>query len=79
MSTLVLGRPRPAQPGFAAALRSERIKLTSVRSTWWTLAAMVIIGVGGTTLICAFNADWLASEGADDSPGSFITWGMMIA
>ena len=79
MSTLVLGRPRPAQPGFAAALRSERIKLTSVRSTWWTLAAMVIIGVGGTTLICAFNADWLASEGADESPGSFITWGMMIA
>ena len=78
MSTLVHGRHQLAQP-FAAALRSERIKLTTVRSTWWTLAAMVVIGAGGTTLICAFNADWLASSSADESAGSFITWGMMIA
>jgi ABC-2 type transport system permease protein len=79
MSTLVQGRHQLAQPGFAAALRSERIKLTTVRSTWWTLASMVVIGAGGTTLICALNAEWLASNAADESAGSFITWGMMIA
>jgi ABC-2 type transport system permease protein len=69
----------PARPGFGAALRSEWIKLTSVRSTWWTLAAMLVLGAGLTTLICWQNADWLASPEADESPGSFITWGMMIA
>ena len=79
MTTLVLGRPVSDKAGFAATLRSERIKLTSVRSTWWTLAAMVVIGSVGTTLICAFNADWLASGHADEAAGSFITWGMMIA
>ena len=79
MTTLVLGRPVSDKAGFAATLRSERIKLTSVRSTWWTLAAMVVIGSVGTTLICAFNADWLASGNADEAAGSFITWGMMIA
>jgi ABC-2 type transport system permease protein len=29
--------------------------------------------------MCWANADWLASADADESPGSFITWGMMIA
>ncbi len=79
MSTLVHGRHQIVQPGFAAAVRSERIKLTTVRSTWWTLASMVVIGAGGTTLVCALNAEWLASNAADESAGSFITWGMMIA
>jgi len=79
MSTLVHGRHQIAKPGFAAALRAERIKLTTVRSTWWTLASMVVIGVGGTVLVCALNAEWLASNAADESAGSFITWGMMIA
>jgi ABC-2 type transport system permease protein len=79
MSTLVHGRHQIAKPGFAAVLRAERIKLTTVRSTWWTLASMVVIGVGGTVLVCALNAEWLASNAADESAGSFITWGMMIA
>ena len=79
MSTLVHGRHQIVQPGFVAALRAERIKLTTVRSTWWTLASMVVIGVGGTVLVCALNAEWLASNAADESAGSFITWGMMIA
>lgn len=62
-----------------ATLKSEWIKIASVRSTWWTLAAMLVLGAGLTTLICWQNADWLASAEADESPGSFITWGMMIA
>lgn len=64
---------------FLKAIRSEWIKLWSVRSTWWTVAALVILGAGLTTLMCWGNADWLASDDADESPGSFITWGMMIA
>ena len=66
-------------PGFGAVLRAEWHKLTSVRSTWWTVAALVVLGAGLTILMCWGNADWLASDDADESPGSFITWGMMIA
>lgn len=64
---------------YLKAIRSEWIKLWSVRSTWWTVAALVILGAGLMTLMCWGNADWLASDDADESPGSFITWGMMIA
>ncbi|KAA1424547.1 ABC transporter permease [Mumia zhuanghuii] len=64
---------------FGDVLRAEWIKLRSVRSTWWTLGSLVVLGAGLTIVMCWGNADWLASEGADESPGSFITWGMMIA
>jgi ABC-2 type transport system permease protein len=67
------------RPGMGAVLRSEWIKLTTVRSTWWTLVATFVLGAGLTVLLCWGNADWLASPEADESPGSFITWGMMIA
>ena len=66
-------------PGFAHALRAEWIKFWTVRSTPWSLAAMFVLGAGLTTLVCATSADWLASGEADESPGSFITWGMMFA
>lgn len=69
----------PAVPGLGSALRAECIKLFSVRSTWWTLGATVVLGAGLTVVLCAANAEWLASDSADESPGSFITWGMMIA
>lgn len=69
----------PAAPGFGAVLRAEQIKLFSVRSTWWTLGISVIFGAGLTVALCAANAEWLASNEADESPGSFITWGMMVA
>lgn len=65
--------------GFSAILKAERIKLTTVRSTWWTLAATFVLGAGLTILLCAANAGWLASADADEVPGSFITWGMLIA
>ena len=67
---------------FADVLRAEWIKLWSVRSTWWTVVALFLLGAGLTTLICWGNADWLADEDPSrggESPGSFITWGMMIA
>ena len=66
-------------PGFGAVLHAEWIKLRTVRSTWWTLAATFVLGAGLTILMCWANADWLAGPEADESPGSFLTWGMMIA
>ena len=74
-----MSTPTQTRPGFGALLRSEWIKLSSVRSTWWTLGLMVVLGAGLTTIMCWGNADWLASDSADESPGSFITWGMLIA
>ena len=71
--------PDGRRPGFAEALRAEWVKLRTVRSTWWTLVATFVLGAGLTILMCWGNADWLASAEADESPGSFITWGMMIA
>lgn len=84
MSAQILQDSRVEAPvispaGFGKVVRSEWIKLWSVRSTWWTMIALVFLGAGLTTLVCWGNADWLASDGADESPGSFITWGMMIA
>jgi ABC-2 type transport system permease protein len=65
--------------GLKQTIRSEWIKLWSVRSTTWTLISLVVLGVGLTALVCATSADWLASPEADESPTTFITWGMMIA
>jgi len=83
MSTATLDRPvattATRRPGFDRLLLAEWIKLSSVRSTWWTLATTVVLGAGLSILMCWGNADWLASADADESAGSFITWGMMIA
>jgi ABC-2 type transport system permease protein len=65
--------------GTGSALRAEWIKLRTVRSTGWTLAATVVLGAGLTVLVCATSADWLASPEADESPLSFVTWGMIFA
>ena len=60
-------------------LRGEWIKLRSVRSSVWTLLALFGFGAGLTAMICATTADGIASGEAGESPGSFITWGMLIA
>ena len=66
-------------PGFPDVLRAEWIKFWSVRSTYWSTAALVVLGAGLTTLVCALAAEDIASGAAGESPGSFVTWGMMIA
>jgi ABC-2 type transport system permease protein len=75
----VVERTDVVRPSLAAVLRAEWLKLRTVRSTWWTVVATFALGAGLTILMCWGNADWLASPDADESPGSFITWGMMIA
>ena len=86
MTVTLMDRPHTSSspesargPGFGAVLRSEWVKLTSTRSTAWTLLATFVLGAGLTVLICWGNAEWLASTEADEAPGSFLTWGMMFA
>jgi ABC-2 type transport system permease protein len=71
--------PGVRRPGFPDTLRAEWIKFWSVRSTFWSTAMLFVLGAGLTTLVCATSAGWLASGEADESPLSFVTWGMMFA
>jgi ABC-2 type transport system permease protein len=69
----------PGRQGFGHTLRAEWITFWSVRSTVWSTVLLFVLGVGLTTLVCATSADWLAGSGADESPASLVTWGLMIA
>jgi len=71
--------PGVRRPGFGATLRAEWIKFWSVRSTFWSTAMLFVLGAGLTVLVCATSAAWLASGEADESPLSFVTWGLMFA
>ena len=82
-STVVLNPranvPGARRPGFPQALRAEWIKFWTVRSTFWSTAMLFVLGAGLTTLVCALAAEDIASGAAGESPGSFVTWGMMFA
>ena len=41
------------RPGFTDLMLSEWTKLKSLRSTWWSLAMMVVLSVGFTITACA--------------------------
>jgi ABC-2 type transport system permease protein len=57
--------PVSAPSGFARLLRSEWTKLRSVRSTAWSLAALVVAGVGLNTLIVGIAiANWSTTNEA---------------
>jgi ABC-2 type transport system permease protein len=71
--------PGVRRPGFPDTLRAEWIKFWTVRSTFWSTAMLFILGAGLTALVCALAAKDIASGAAGESPGSFVTWGMMIA
>ena len=58
------GGPGPA--GFGRLLRSEWTKIWSVRSTSWSLAILVIGGIGLSTLIAGvMDAHWSTLSAAD--------------
>jgi ABC-2 type transport system permease protein len=71
--------PGVRRPGFPDTLHAEWIKFWSVRSTFWSTAMLFVLGAGLTTLVCATSAGWLASGKADESPLSFVTWGLLFA
>jgi len=51
--------PATGRAGLAGALRSEFTKLRSVRSTYWTLLAMVVVSVGiGAAISGGVSANW---------------------
>ena len=51
--------------GFARLLRSEWTKIRSVRSTAWSLATLLVLGVGLNTLIVALTiANWSTTSEA---------------
>jgi len=69
-ATHLAPQPRAALPapagraGFGGALRSEFTKIRSVRSTYWTLLALVVVTVGIGVLTCL----GAVSRGADHGP-----------
>jgi ABC-2 type transport system permease protein len=71
--------PGVRRQGFPDALRAEWIKFWTVRSTTWSTVTLFVLGAGLTALVCATSAEWLAGSEADESPASFVTWGMMFA
>ena len=71
--------PGVHRQGFPDAVRAEWIKFWTVRSTTWSTVMLFVLGAGLTVLVCATSAEWLASSEADESPASFVTWGMMFA
>ncbi|NEE03026.1 ABC transporter permease subunit [Phytoactinopolyspora halotolerans] len=88
MSTAVLDRdpsaasPTPTSPApgvsFARILDAEWTKIRTVRSTVWSLIAMVTVSVGGTALVCWGAASELASDESNEPVGAFLTWGLLF-
>ena len=70
---------QPGPPGFRQTLHAEWVKFWTVRSTRWSVMAMFVLGAGLTVLVCATSADALAAGQEGESPGSFVTFGMMFA
>ncbi|MGO2654535.1 MAG: ABC transporter permease subunit [Pseudoclavibacter sp.] len=56
-----------ARLGFGGVLRSEWIKLWSVRSTWWTLSVLIVVGVGLALLVGLAIASVAGQTGTDSS------------
>jgi ABC-2 type transport system permease protein len=55
------GSAVPARPSFVGILRGEWIKLLSLRSTWWILAATVVL-ITGISLAVAYSLDAMAAD-----------------
>ena len=69
----------PTSGSLARTVKAEWIKLATIRSTWWTTLAMVVMGAGFTTIICGVYADDVASGTSGDSAGEFITQGLLFS
>src|SRR6516164_3497488 len=78
--------PATGRAGLAGTIRSEFTKLRSVRSTYWTIAAMVIVSVGFAAIAGFAIASNLHSNPANKagmdatqaSLGGFFELGQLI-
>jgi ABC-2 type transport system permease protein len=61
-------RPR-GRAGFLGAVRSEFTKIRSVRSTYWTLFALIVVCVGFGALICWARAEQIVQVGQGGGGG----------
>src|SRR5690349_75107 len=89
MTTLTVPRPTrtstlPDRGGsrFLWGLRAELTKLRSVRSTYWTLFAMIVVITGLGALICLLTANtWhnasASTKAAFDATGTSLS-GMLL-
>lgn len=79
VSTRAIDRTR----NFGDVLRSEWTKLRSVRSTYWTLLAAVVVTVGISALVCSIYASQYSTMSASDraffDPTSFSLNGVFLA
>jgi ABC-type transport system involved in multi-copper enzyme maturation permease subunit len=67
--------PSARRAGFGGALRSEFTKIRSVRSTYWTLLAVIVVTVGIGTLSCVGAA---SSHGDAGTPGFDATFRSLV-
>ena len=73
-------RPGRPPPGFPDTVRAEWIKFWTVRSTVWSTAMLFVLGAGLTVAGLRDSRRRTSPAGRpEESPGSFVTWGMMIA
>lgn len=76
MSTLVAA---PSGNALGRTVKSEWIKLSSIRSTWWTALSMVVMGAGFTTIICGVVANDMANGTNGDPAAEYITQGLIFS
>ncbi len=76
MSTVVAP---PQGSTLARSVKAEWIKLTSIRSTWWTALSMVVMGAGFTTVISGIVANDMANGTNGDPVGEYITQGLLFS
>lgn len=72
-------RPSSSRPVLADAVRSEWIKLRSVRSTYWTLTLTAVAMVGLGALFASRFTHLTPAEQASISPASYSLSGFFLA
>lgn len=81
-TTMTRNRQQAAPTGFGATLASEWTKMTSVRSTWITIALALILSIGMTALVAlvvGFTWDeWTPQDQASFDPITFSFAGWLF-
>jgi ABC-2 type transport system permease protein len=61
--------PASGKAGLAGVIRSEWTKIRSVRSTYWTLIALIVVGIGIGALVCYATQSRFTHLGHGQVPG----------
>lgn len=69
---------RAGRPGFTGALRSEFTKIGSVRSTYWTLLALVVLVIGLGAIGSAAAASHPSQNGPSFDPTARSLFGLYL-